>query len=76
MRLTVRISPVEPGVYELPEQYPYAACEGEHFASQEALCAKALRDPTHTDAEAQRQRGLRCARHSSVFLTPSPTLER
>jgi hypothetical protein len=62
MRLSVRISPVEPDVYERPEQCPYPDCEGKHFALHQEHCAKALRDPRCEDVEAQRQRCLRCDR--------------
>lgn len=67
MRLSVRISPVEPGVYELPEQCPYPGCEGRHFAVHQEHCAKALRDPTYEDVEAQRHRCLRCDRTFRVY---------
>jgi len=30
MRLSVRISPVEPGVYELPERCSHSNCDGKH----------------------------------------------
>jgi hypothetical protein len=67
MRLSVRISPVEPGVYKLPEQCPYPDCEGRHFALHQAHCAKALRDPRYEDVEAQRHRCLRCDRTFRVY---------
>lgn len=67
MRLSVRISPVEPSVYDLPEQCPYSDCEGKHFALHQEHCAKALRDPRYEDVEAQRHRCLRCDRTFRVY---------
>jgi hypothetical protein len=67
MRLSVRISPVEPDVYELPEQCPYLHCERKHFALHQEDCAKALRDPRYEDVEAQRPRCLRCDRTCRVY---------
>jgi hypothetical protein len=67
MRLSVRISPVEPGVYELPEQCPYAGCEGRHFEVHQEHCAKAIRDPKYKEVETQRYRCLRCGRTFRVY---------
>jgi len=67
MRLSVRISPVEPGVYELPEQCPYPDCEGRYFEVHQEHCAKAIRDPKYEDVEAQRHRCLRCGRTFRVY---------
>jgi transposase-like protein len=67
MRLSVRISPVEPGVYELPERCPHPNCEGQHFTKHQDHCAKALRDPKHEAVEAQRYRCLRCGRTFRVY---------
>jgi hypothetical protein len=75
MRLNVRISSVEPGIYELSEQCLYPDCEGRHFEMHQRHCAKALHDPTYEDVEAQRQICLRCGRYSPALPTPSPTLE-
>ena len=69
MRLSVRISPVEPSAYELPEQCPYPDCESKLFTLRQDHCAKALRDPTCEDVEVQRQRGLRCGRRPPTFPT-------
>jgi hypothetical protein len=67
MRLSVRISPVEPGTYELPEQCPYPDCAGRHFEVHQEHCAKAIRDPKYEDVEAQRHRCLRCGRTFRVY---------
>ena len=67
MRLSVRISPVEPGVFELPEQCPYPDCEGRYFEVHQEHCAKAIRDPKYEDVEAQRHRCLRCGRTFRVY---------
>jgi len=61
MRLSARISPVEPGVYELPERCPYPDCRGRHFEIHQEHCAKAIRDPKGEDVEVQRYRCLRCS---------------
>jgi hypothetical protein len=60
MRLSVRISPVEPGVYELPERCPHPNCDGKHFTKHQDHCAKAICDPKYEAVEAQRYRCLRC----------------
>ena len=67
MRLSVRISPVEPGVCELPERCPHPNCDGKHFAKHQDHCAKAIRDPKHEAVEAQRYRCLRCERTFRVY---------
>lgn len=67
MRLSVRISPVEPGTYELPEQCSYPDCAGRHFEVHQEHCAKAIRDPKYEDVEAQRHRCLRCGRTFRVY---------
>ena len=67
MRLSVRISPVEPGVYGLPERCPYSNCEGRHFELHQEHCAKAIRDPKHEAVETQRYRCLRCDRTFRVY---------
>lgn len=67
MRLNVRISPVEPGVYELPKRCPYPDCGGKHFQQHQDHCAKAIRDPKHEAVEAQRYRCLRCGRTFRVY---------
>ncbi len=40
MRLSVRISPVEPGVYELPERCPYRNCDGKHFRPHQNIVTR------------------------------------
>jgi transposase-like protein len=67
MRLSVRISPVEPGVYELPEKCPHPHCDGQHFEKHQDHCAKAIRDPKYEAVEAQRYRCLRCGRTFRVY---------
>lgn len=67
MRLSVRISPVEPGVYELPERCPYRNCDGKHFRPHQNHCDKAIRDPKYEAVEAQRYRCLRCGRTFRVY---------
>jgi transposase-like protein len=67
MRLSVRISPVEPGVYELPERCPHPNCDGKHFEKHQDHCAKAIRDPKYEAVEAQRYRCLRCGRTFRVY---------
>ena len=67
MRLSVRISPVEPGVYELPERCPHSNCDGQHFEKHQDHCAKAIRDPKYETVEAQRCRCLRCERAFRVY---------
>lgn len=67
MRLSVRIVPVEPGVYKLPKRCPHLNCEGQHFQKHQDHCAKALRDPKHEAVEAQRYRCLRCGRPFRVY---------
>jgi transposase-like protein len=67
MRLSVRISPVEPGVYELPERCPHSNCEGKHFRKHQDHCAKAIRDPQHEAVEAQRYLCLRCGGTFRVY---------
>lgn len=67
MRLSVRISPVEPGVYELPERCPHSNCDGKHFEKHQDHCAKAIRDPKYEAVEAQRYRCLRCGRTFRVY---------
>jgi hypothetical protein len=67
MRLSVRISPVEPGVYELPERCPHSNCEGKHFRKHQDHCAKAIRDPKHEAVEAQRYLCLRCGGTFRVY---------
>jgi hypothetical protein len=44
MRLSVCVSPVEPGVYELPERCPHLNCDGKHFRRHQKHCDKAIRD--------------------------------
>jgi transposase-like protein len=67
MRLSVRIFPVEPGLYELPERCPHPNCDGQHFTKHQDHCAKAIRDPKHEAVEAQRYRCLRCRRTFRVY---------
>ena len=67
MRLSVRISPVEPGVYELPERCPHPNCDGQHFQKHQDHCSKAIRDPKYEAVEAQRYRCLRCGRTFRVY---------
>jgi transposase-like protein len=67
MRLSVRISPVEPGVYELPERCPHSNCDGKHFEKHQDHCAKAIRDPKYEAVEAQRYYCLRCKRTFRVY---------
>ena len=67
MRLSVRISPVEPGVYELPERCPHSNCDGKHFEKHQDHCAKAIRDHKYEAVEAQRYRCLRCGRTFRVY---------
>jgi transposase-like protein len=67
MRLSVRISPVEPGVYKLPERCPHSNCEGKHFRKHQDHCAKAIRDPKHEAVEAQRYLCLRCGGTFRVY---------
>lgn len=67
MRLSVRISPVEPGLYELPKRCPHSNCDGQHFTKHQDHCAKAIRDPKHEAVEAQRYRCLRCRRTFRVY---------
>jgi len=67
MRLSVRISPVEPGVYELPKRCPHPNCDGKHFQKHQAHCAKAIRDPKHEAVEAQRYLCLRCGGTFRVY---------
>jgi len=66
MRLSVRISPVEPGVYELPERCPHSNCDDKHFEKHHH-CAKAIRDPRYEAVEAQRYRCLRCGHTFRVY---------
>lgn len=67
MCLSVRICPVEPGVYELPERCPHPNCGGKHFTKHQDHCAKAIRDPRHEAVEAQRYRCLRCGLTFRVY---------
>jgi transposase-like protein len=67
MRLSVRIWPVEPGVYELPERCPHPNCDGKHFRKHQNHCVKAIRDPKYEVMEAQRYRCLRCGRTFRVY---------
>ena len=67
MRLSVRISPVEPGVYELPERCPRSNCDGKHFRQHQDHCAKAIRDPKYEAVEAQRYHCLKCKRTFRVY---------
>lgn len=67
MRLSVRISPVEPGVYELPERCPYRNCDGKHFRPHQNHCDKAIRDPKYEAVEAQRYYCLKCGRTFRVY---------
>lgn len=70
-RLSVGISPAEPGAYELPEQCPSPDCEGKCFALRQEHCAKALPDDKHEDVKAQRYLRLRCGWGRLAFLTSS-----
>jgi len=67
MRLSVHISPVEPGVYELPERCPHSNCDGKHFEKHQDHCDKAIRDPKYEAVEAKRYRCLRCGRTFRVY---------
>jgi transposase-like protein len=67
MRLSVRISPVKPGVYELPERCPYRNCDGKHFRPHQNHCDKAIRDPKYEAVETQRYRCLKCDRTFRVY---------
>ena len=67
MRLNVRISPVEPGVYELPQTYLHRNCDGEHFRQRQDHCTKAIRDAKYEAVEAQRYRCLSCGRTFRVY---------
>ena len=67
MRLSVRISPVEPGVYKLPQRCPHRNCDGKHFRQHQDHCAKAIRDPTYEAVEAKRYYCLRCERTFRVY---------
>ena len=67
MRLSVRISPVEPGVYKLPQRCPHRNCDGKHFEKHQDHCAKAIRDPKYEAVEAKRYYCPSCERTFRVY---------
>lgn len=67
MRLRVHIPRVEPELYQMPGECPYAGCHGSAFKEHQRGCPKAVRDPRHEQVEAQRYRCLRCGRTFRVY---------
>jgi transposase-like protein len=67
MRLKVRITNVEPELYQMPTECPYEGCHGRVFKQHQKGCPKELRAPQHEQVEAKRYRCLRCRRTFRVY---------
>jgi hypothetical protein len=66
-RLKVRMSKVEPELYQMPAECPYEGCHGTTFKQHQEKCPKGLRDPQHEQVEARRFRCLRCGQTFRVY---------
>lgn len=67
MQVKVRIRPVNPDVYKVPEVCPHDGCEGTAFKPHQQHCPKPLRDPRYEEVKAKRYRCLRCNRTFRVY---------